>query len=329
MPLILRRSVSSKNISTQTQSLAERLLSKFHGNPIKVFQYLDGNQLQRLSLTLGRPNLFSNVSIHKNKPGFKTPLPPGYHLVYFTPAALPHELGLDGTDMTFSPDYPFTRRMWAGGEVRWNRNNPLRVGDLATETTKLLSAEPKMTRAGEEMIVVGIEKTVSNADGEALVDKRDWVFRTEISASPSAPTIDLDLEVAAFQLPAAAHPEVKTRDFCQSSVDLFRFSALTSNAHKIHYSRPWCRQVEGHREIVVHGPLNLINMLDFWRDTRAQGDYEVPKSIRYRAVAPFYADEKYRALLEEGEDGATHVKLWGNNGKGDVRVGMMGDIVGF
>src|SRR5271168_4480777 len=58
-----------------------------------------------------------------------------------------------------------------------------------------------------------------------------------------------------------------TRDFTQTPVSLFRFSALTFNGHKIHYSKEWCQQVEGHRDIVVHGPLNLINMLDFWRDT--------------------------------------------------------------
>ena len=183
-----------------------------------------------------------------------------------------------------------------------------------------------MTRAGEEMIVVSLEKTFENASGLSLVDKRNWVFRPElIEPLPVAHN-----NVAAeFQLPKTPGSHVKTRDFCQSTVDLFRLSALTFNAHKIHYSRPWCREVEGHREVVVHGPLNLINMLDFWRDTRNRGNEEVPKSIRYRATAPFYAGEKYRALLEEGEEGATHVRLWGNDGKGKVRVGMMGDIIGI
>jgi hydroxyacyl-ACP dehydratase HTD2-like protein with hotdog domain len=83
-------------------------------------------------------------------------------------------LGRDGTDTTFNPPSPFTRRMWAGGELEWlgGDNNKLRVGQQVTETTKLISAVGKKTRAGEEMIVVGVEKAFENEDGVALIDKR-------------------------------------------------------------------------------------------------------------------------------------------------------------
>ncbi|MFD5793412.1 hypothetical protein ACFWIO_07700 [Streptomyces diastatochromogenes] len=36
---------------------------------------------------------------------------------------------------------------------------------------------------------------------------------------------------------------------------LFRFSALTANAHRIHYDAPYCRDTEGYPGLVVHGPL--------------------------------------------------------------------------
>lgn len=68
--------------------------------------------------------------------------------------------------------------MWAGGEVRWSRMsdgkpNLLRVGQMVTETTKVLSAEPKVVRkSGEEMIVVGVEKRFENERGLAVVDRR-------------------------------------------------------------------------------------------------------------------------------------------------------------
>lgn len=98
--------------------------------------------------------------------------------MYFTPAFLEGELGADGTDRSYNPESPFTRRMWAGGEVRWPRKdggvlNPLRVGQEVRETTKVLSAEPKVVRkTGEEMVVVGVEKTFENEDGVAVVDRR-------------------------------------------------------------------------------------------------------------------------------------------------------------
>lgn len=88
------------------------------------------------------------------------------------------------------------------------------------------------------------------------------------------------------------------RDFNQTAVSLFRFSALTFNAHRIHYSRGWCREVEGHRDLVVHGPLNLVNILDLWRDSAtSRGPEEVPSQISYRAMSPLYVNQPYRILL--------------------------------
>jgi hydroxyacyl-ACP dehydratase HTD2-like protein with hotdog domain len=83
-------------------------------------------------------------------------------------------LGRDGTDTTFNPPSPFTRRMWAGGELEWIERGVtgLAVGQKVTETTRLLTAEGKKTRAGEEMVVVGVEKRYENEHGLALIDKR-------------------------------------------------------------------------------------------------------------------------------------------------------------
>ena len=316
-----------QNVSSSTKVISENLLAKWLNKPIIRKQYIDGNQLQRLSLTLNRPDIYSNVTAQIEEPIQGTPIPPGHHLVYFTPVALPDELGNDGTDKDFSPDKPFLRRMWAGGEMRWDKTNRLAVGNHATETSKLVSAAPKITRTGEEMIVVGVEKTFENEKGVALVDRRDWVFRPELTGPVPVTEAQLKESRRSYTLPTPRSAGVKQRDFSQTAVSLFRFSALTFNGHQIHYSRPWCRDIEGQREMLVHGPLNLINMLDFWRDSRSNGEYEVPKSIRYRASAPIYVGEVYRALLERGDAGAVHVKLWCNDGQEEGRVGMIGDIL--
>ena len=111
----------------------------------------------------------------------------------------------------------------------------------------------------------------------------------------------------------------------QTPVTLFRFSALTFNPHKIHYSLPWARDVEGHRDIVVHGPLNLILILDLWRDVKSQnvGDPTaiVPNRITYRATSPLYAGDQYRVEIHEDE-GASIVQILG---PGDV-VAMKAEI---
>jgi hydroxyacyl-ACP dehydratase HTD2-like protein with hotdog domain len=61
----------------------------------------------------------------------------------------------------------------------------------------------------------------------------------------------------------------------------------------IHYNESWARDVEGHRGLVVHGPLNLINIMDYWRDVCAGKDFCVAKEVNYRALSPLYAGDVY------------------------------------
>lgn len=281
-----------------------------NGKPVSIRkQVLDANQLQLLSITLNR------TPTSNSPPPEGTPIPPGYHLAYFTPSIVESELGLDGTDRTVNPLSPYTRRMWAGGELTWAQDADalLRVGQEVRETTKLVSAEPKKLKTGGEMLVVGVEKIFENGKGVALVDKRNWVFQKEITPdAPLSPHAKPEEKV----LPSGEH----TRDFCQSDVTLFRFSALTFNGHKIHFSPEWCRQIEGHRTCVVHGPLNLVNILDLWRDTAKSGNAEaVPKSITYRAMSPLYMGEPYRILLSKVQNGGRIADIWDSYGKQSMK----------
>ncbi|KAH9861698.1 hypothetical protein J1614_011451 [Plenodomus biglobosus] len=302
--------------SPSAASACAELIARFPpSKPLSIrTQLLDANQLHLLNITLNR----SPTSYHAPPAG--TPLPPGYHLVYFTPSIAEAELGLDGTDRTVNPLRPFTRRMWAGGALTWTQDarSLLRVGQQVCETTRLLSAEPKALKNGGEMLVVGVEKVFENEAGVALVDTRNWVFQVELT--PENPGKALP------RPPRRGLPDGGfVRDMCQSETTLFRFSALTFNAHKIHYLPEWCREVEGHRGAVVHGPLNLIHMLDFWRDVTRGGNVEaVPKSIAYRAMSPLYVGEPYRILLDKetknpGQDREWKADIWDSFGKQSMK----------
>jgi hydroxyacyl-ACP dehydratase HTD2-like protein with hotdog domain len=184
---------------------------------------------------------------------------------------------------------------------------------MVRETTRMLSAEPKKLKSGGEMILVGVEKTFENERGNALVDRRNWVFQKEVGIGEGKAPRPKPEEK---DLPDGEHK----RDFVQTPVSLFRFSALTFNGHRIHYSPEWCRTVEGHRDAVVHGPLNLINMLDLWRDTARNGDAKaVPRSISYRARSPLYVGERYRILLSKNQ-AEWKAEIWDSFGQ----VGMAG-----
>lgn len=103
---------------------AQQMLRTFEGQTRVQRQVLDGHQLQKLSLTLNRPQLHPGLDVTAGPPPRGTPLPPGYHLVYFSPASLESELGPDGTDRTFNAPGPFSRRMWAGGRMAWTSGRP-------------------------------------------------------------------------------------------------------------------------------------------------------------------------------------------------------------
>ena len=81
--------------------------------------------------------------------------------------------------------------------------------------------------------------------------------------------------------------------------------------------------------MVVHGPLNLINILDLYRDVNEHSSPEVvPRSIAYRAQSPLYVGEDYRLLLEkdaekEGERQKWKAEIVDSTGK----TGVKGTIV--
>ncbi|KAF4970169.1 hypothetical protein FSARC_2766 [Fusarium sarcochroum] len=283
-----------RNLKATASDAASHLLENFSNKSVIRRQLIDANQLQKLALTLNRPNL-NGTDVSENPPVAGTPVPPGYHLVYFTPNGTEAELGADGSDRTFNASAPFTRRMWAGGKMTWASDISLRVGDQVEERTKLLSATAKKSRSVGEMVLVEVEKEFWSPKGLALTDRRSWVFRPEIDPDTvkeapkplenviRGPSLVKDLDTKSEGYPI--------RELHWSPVGLFRFSALTFNGHMIHYNQDWTRNVEGHPGEVVHGPLNLINLLDYWRDTHGNG--ESPRDITYRALSPLYAGQTY------------------------------------
>lgn len=324
--------------SADPRSIADAFLSKFlQGQGFSRRQLLDANQLRLFSLILDRGSVWpgSQKSLEDTEPLDGTPIPAGYHLAYFTPPQLPGILGQDGTDASFNPDPPFTRRMWAGGAIEWPGSDSqsgstyyLRVGDVVTETTRMLSCEPKtIKKTGESMLVVGVVKEFRDSkDNLCVVDRRNWVFRGALDPKKPATIPQKPALLSNSQMAAVEEGKI-VRPFTRDAATLFRFSALTFNAHRIHYDVPWARNVEGHRDVVVHGPMNLVSMLDMWRDERGSREgVSYPKQIDYRATSPVYAGEGYRILMEASvENGISELTAVSDDGT----LCMKGSITGW
>ena len=86
--------------------------------------------------------------------------------------------------------------------------------------------------------------------------------------------------VALPPVPAGAWTRTVTPD----PILLFRFSALTFNAHRIHYDRPYAMAIEGYPGLVVHGPLTAVMLLELVRwGTSRTGDGDFRFAVRRRS----------------------------------------------
>jgi 3-methylfumaryl-CoA hydratase len=152
------------------------------------------------------------------------------------------ELGEDGHPAKggFLPPVPLPRRMWAAGELTFH--DDLLPGDEVQRTSTIISITPKTGRTGN-LCFVDVGHNISTKRGLAIQENQTIVYREARNATPAAPkpnammTADGDVAVDFF------------------AIDLFRYSAMTFNGHRIHYDAPYATAVEGYAGLVVHGPL--------------------------------------------------------------------------
>jgi 3-methylfumaryl-CoA hydratase len=189
------------------------------------------------------------------RPG--APLPPLWHVLQAPDHPATHDLGDDGhpRDGHFLPPLPDRRRMFAGGRAEFRA--PLRVGDEVVRRTELATVRPTTGRSGELLFVT--LRTTHRVAGEIrVVDEQDLVYRTGAPAATSpaaAPAVESS--------PPAVEPW--RLQVYPDPVLLFRFSALTYNAHRIHYDLRYATEVEGHPGLLVHGPLLALLLLELPR----------------------------------------------------------------
>jgi 3-methylfumaryl-CoA hydratase len=79
-------------------------------------------------------------------------------------------------------------------------------------------------------------------------------------------------------------------------VMLFRFSAATVNAHRIHYAEAYAKGVEGHPGLVIHGPLQAFLLADLCRRHWAPRPLQ---SFAFKAVKPLYLGQDFHGCLSK------------------------------
>jgi 3-methylfumaryl-CoA hydratase len=95
---------------------------------------------------------------------------------------------------------------------------------------------------------------------------------------------------------------------------LFRYSALTFNAHRIHYDYRYATGVEGYPGLVVHGPLIATMLLDLLRRNMPEANVA---RFSFRAISPLFDTAPFRVCGKPEKDGKT-VSLWARNEAGGL-----------
>jgi hydroxyacyl-ACP dehydratase HTD2-like protein with hotdog domain len=232
--------------------------------------------------------------------------------------------------------------MWASGSFSFPHSTsptkPLSIGDTSVETTRISKIEYKPKK---DLVFVHQEKVYKREDSKEVLVKetRVHVFRRPldvekadlktnlnaqaraVSASTSSITTEARPPPSSSSSSSAPPPSQPNPDrtfqfkftYTPTPSHLFRFSALTFNGHKIHYDPIWTREVEGHPNIVVHGPLTALLLMECvgrWigiegggvRDRGREEDGNDSQRVdpkkgavalrhfEYRAISPMYAD---------------------------------------
>lgn len=232
-------------------------------------------------------------------------LPTCWHWLQLLDRPAQADLGQDGHPLRGtipSPPEQGQRRMWAGGQVI--SLAPLRCGTSATRHSTVTNSTEKIGRSGH-LLVVEVEHLIEQAGDVVIRERQDIVYRDLPSAALATdPTPPKDLDAGEPAIGAAEHEW----SIPVNPTLLFRFSALTYNAHRIHYDRDYARDIEGYPGLITHGPLQALVMAELARriDPKLMSR---PHVFDYRLISPLFEHQGLIAGHErEGQSVTTYVR---------------------
>ncbi|MBD3848128.1 MaoC family dehydratase N-terminal domain-containing protein [Bosea sp. SSUT16] len=223
-------------------------------------------------------------------PKFGEVAPRMIHVCLAQPAVPTAQLGPDGHPERggFLPPVPLPRRMWAGSSQTFH--DDLRVGDEVRRISRIADVVFKEGRTGA-LCFVTVQHQIEASGRLVLEERQDIVYRN-IEASGATPKTPPPAEAGAHRRPMKIEPPL-----------LLRYSALTFNAHRIHYDRRYSMEVEGYPALVVHGPMQAAMLLNYATELHGSP----PSRFRFRGQSPLFDDAAFALNARDEGDG---LKLW-------------------
>jgi 3-methylfumaryl-CoA hydratase len=175
-----------------------------------------------------------------------------------------------------------------------------------TRVSTIAAISEKTGRSGSLVFVKVRHELRRNGESAlALAETHDIVYREAARAGASTP-------------PPAAAPTGAAweRKVVPDAVLLFRYSALTFNAHRIHYDRSYVTAVEGYPGLIVHGPLLATLLIELLREHRPEA---AVARFTFRASSPLFDIDPFFVCGEPASDGRT-IRLWAKDRRGGLAM---------
>jgi 3-methylfumaryl-CoA hydratase len=233
-------------------------------------------------------------------------LPPHWFGLFFAETVRQHDIGPDGhpNKGIVLPPIPMPRRMGAGRRVKITGR--LRAGEPALKKAEVANIVPKTGRSGD-IFVLTMRHTIEQHGKTLAVDEFDAIYRPAVP--PGQKT------TATVPTPARTDHAWSNRTTLSNALN-FRYSALTWNAHRIHYDGDYTRSEEGYPALVSNGGLSMHLMID----AALRHGKGALTACTARLVHPLWVGDVIEVRGEEQKDG--HLKIWAAD-KNGVLCGEM------
>jgi 3-methylfumaryl-CoA hydratase len=217
-------------------------------------------------------------------------LPRGWHVALFTVSTPQSALRPDGVGgLGFAmPELGLPRLMLGGKRTRFD--GELLIGSRVRRESRIASVAPKSGRSGR-MAIVTVRHEIFGEDRETprIVEEQDYIMR-EAATAASAP--------GAPAPPVRERIDAPLKTIVPSEIMLFRYCAVTFNAHRIHYDRPYATGTEGYPGLVVNGGLPGLFLIELFKEISGRQ----PDVFDIRNVGPLYCGEPCHLRASETGD---------------------------
>ena len=255
---------------------------------------IDANQLAKIAATFDCPVPDLNEAAC---------LPPGWHWAFFPDITPLSGIGRDGHQALgeFLPPITLPRRMWASGDLKIIQ--PLSIGETVDKTSTILSVDEKQGRTGR-LVFVRVGHEFAGDRGGNMREEHQIVYRDAPVPGTRQPEPSLP-----------PHEPDRSVTLRASPVQLFRYSAITFNSHRIHYDVDFCRDEEGYDGLIIHGPLTATLLMDL---ASAQAPDKCLKTFTFRALSPLTHIHEFSLHVRKAGDNAFSV--WACNHRGELAM---------